>query len=75
MKLVISNIEWDYEGRSCGRPVPEGLPDTVAITDGDIINSLMMGSGIDDESVMDYLRDTYRYYLISFETSMEGMEG
>ena len=75
MKLIISNIEWDYEGRSSGRPMPEGLPDTVTVIDEDIINSLMMGSEVDDESVNDYLRDTYGYYLISFETSMEGMEG
>lgn len=74
MKLTISNIEWDYDGKENGEPLPEHLPKEVVITDEDLLNTLLIDVDGYAEEISDYLSDTYGYCVGCFSTNVEGVD-
>lgn len=74
MKLTISNIDWDYDGKDSGEPLPEGLPTEVVITDEDLLNTLLVDIDGYSEEITDYLSDTYGYCVCGYTTDVEGVD-
>lgn len=74
MKLTISNIDWDYDGKEEGEPIPEGIPTEVVITDENLLSHLLIDIDGEAENVAEYLSDTYDYCVCGFTTQVEGVD-
>lgn len=87
MKIIVSCIDWDYDGKHDGEPYPEGLPKTVTIKKKDmeslpnkgeviieneaVFERLMEDVDGEAENLAEYLTDKYGYCLCGFVTEVE----
>lgn len=74
MKLIISDIDWDYDGKDNGEPCPDGLPSEVVVEDEDLLNALLVDVDGEAEEIAEYLSDTYGYCVCGFTTDVEGVD-
>lgn len=73
MKLVISNIDWDYPGKDDGTECP--LPAEVVIDDPMLIPHLSVDIDGEASNIVEYLSDTYGYCVCGFVPTLEGVIG
>ena len=73
MRLIISDIDWDYPGKDDGGECP--LPSEVVIEDPALI--LYLSDDIDGEAenIAEYLSDTYGCCVCGFTTDVEVVDG
>lgn len=67
MKIVVSNIDWDYDDDQH----PENLPTTVTIDDPALIPHLAEDIDGEAENLAEYLSDKYGYCLRGFVTELK----
>lgn len=74
MKLVVSNIDWDYPGKDEGQGCPSELPAEITVDDEALLNQLMVDINGGAENLAEYLTDTYECCVCGFVPSIEGVD-
>lgn len=74
MKIIVSNIDWDWDGKNDGEPCPEHLPTELVIDDPELVPKLLEDIDGYAENLAEYLSDTYEYCVCGFMTDVEGEE-
>lgn len=73
MKIMVSDIDWDYPGRNDGSLRPDSLPGEVVIDDPILVVNLAAGTDGYEDAVAEYLSDTYGYCVCGFTAELEGV--
>lgn len=75
MKIIVSNIDWDYPGKDDGAECP--LPEKVVIENDDLktIRHLLYDINGEAQNLAEYLTEMYECCVCGFTTDVEGVEG
>lgn len=76
MKIIVSNIDWDYPGKPEGKPCPDHLPRQVVIDNpirvAVLAENMKKESSTADYLIAEYLTDEYECAVCGFVPELEG---
>lgn len=72
MKIVITNIDWDYEGKGNGAECPFPSELTLEVEPSSPLLENIYGEA---ENLAEYLTDKYECCVCGFVPEVEGVEG
>ena len=72
MKLIVSNIDWDYPGKDEGKECPSELPTQITIDDPELLKQLS-GDDINTDDIAEYLTEKYKCCVCGFVPELEGV--